>query len=66
MEDQASVLGAKEVSSPKTNTENQAAYAVRQRQLGRIKKTWWLTPEEGKVVGAFIQKMRTPQKGTKK
>lgn len=43
------------------NARRQAEYAAKQRGLGRRQRSFWLTDEEARVVGAFVQTLRDTQ-----
>lgn len=44
------------------NARRQAAYAERQRALGRKKFSYWMRPEEAAQVAAFLEQLRQPEK----
>ncbi len=45
-----------------SNSRRQAAYAERQRALGRKKFSYWLRPDEAEQVAAFLEQLRAGQK----
>ena len=40
------------------NARRQAAYAERQRALGRKKFSYWMRPDEAEQVAAFLERLR--------
>lgn len=40
------------------NARRQAAYAERQRALGRKKFSYWMRPDEAEQVEAFLKRLR--------
>lgn len=40
------------------NARRQAAYAERQRAMGRKKFSYWMRPEEAEQVAAFLEQLR--------
>ena len=40
------------------NSRRQAAYAERQRALGRKKFSYWMRPDEAEQVAAFLERLR--------
>ena len=40
------------------NARRQAAYAERQRALGRKKFSYWMRPDEAEQVAAFLEQLR--------
>lgn len=40
------------------NARRQAAYAERQRELGRKKFSYWMRPDEAEQVAAFLEQLR--------
>ena len=44
------------------NTRRQAAYAERQRALGRKKFSYWMRPDEAEQVAAFLERLRAEEK----
>lgn len=42
--------------------KRQAAYAARQRALGRRQRSYWLTDVEAEQVAAFLEQLRAGQK----
>ena len=45
-----------------SNSRRQAAYAERQRALGRKKFSYWMRPDEAEQVAAFLKQLRAGQK----
>lgn len=43
------------------NARRQAAYAERQRALGRKKFSYWMRPEEAAQMAAFLEQLRLRQ-----
>ena len=41
-----------------SNSCRQAAYAERQRALGRKKFSYWMRPDEAEQVAAFLERLR--------
>ena len=41
-----------------SNSRRQAAYAERQRALGRKKFSYWMRPDEAEQVAAFLERLR--------
>ena len=41
-----------------SNSRRQAAYAERQRALGRKKFSYWMRPDEAEQVAAFLGRLR--------
>ena len=41
-----------------SNSRGQAAYAERQRALGRKKFSYWMRPDEAEQVAAFLERLR--------
>ena len=41
------------------NARRQAAYAERQRAMGRKKFSYWMRPEEAEQVAAFLEQLRS-------
>ena len=42
--------------------KRQAAYAERQRAMGRRQRSYWLTETEAEQVAAFLEQLRAGQK----
>ena len=40
------------------NARRQAAYAERQRALGRKKYSYWMRPDEAEQMAAFLEQLR--------
>ena len=45
-----------------SGAKRQAAYAERQRALGRKKFSYWMRPDEAEQVAAFLEQLRAGQK----
>ena len=45
-----------------SGAKRQAAYAERQRALGRRQRSYWLTDVEAEQVAAFLEQLRAGQK----
>ena len=44
------------------NARRQAAYAERQREMGRKKFSYWMRPDEAEQVAAFLEQLRAEEK----
>ena len=44
------------------NARRQAAYAERQRALGRKKYSYWLRPDEAEQMAAFLERLRAEER----
>ena len=52
------ILMRDEHSNKNANAQRQAAYAERQRALGRKKYSYWLRPEEAEKVAKLLENLR--------
>ena len=52
----------KKTGGASPGAKRQAAYAERQRAMGRRQRSYWLTETEAEQVAAFLEQLRQPEK----
>lgn len=52
----------KKTGGASPGAKRQAAYAERQRAMGRRQRSYWLTETEAEQVAALLEQLRQPEK----